>query len=340
MNAIAKAVQALPDGAYLLAVSGGPDSMAMLHAFCAYRREVVTAVATFDHATGVAAAEAVELVIRECLVRGVPVVAGRAPDAVYEGRPNAEPPASGRSPRPSAPHRRETRPPEAALREARWAFLRAVAAERRAIIATAHSWDDQAETVAMRILRDASARGLAGMSVPALGVVRPLLGVRRADLVRFSRDHEVPFVEDPSNTDRGYLRNRLRADLLAAIEAVRPGFSAELVRIGARAAAWRAELRALVDLLEIDAVGSAVIVPASALAPLNAASLMVLWPEIAGRAGVTLDRRGLERLATWSADARPGQRIPLSAGAQVERTSRTFVVRGELGVGPPTILKA
>jgi tRNA(Ile)-lysidine synthase len=304
VNAFAKALHALPDGPYLLAVSGGRDSMALFHAFAEARPDELSAVATFDHGTGAAAAEAVELVVRECLRRGISVVAGRAPE------------------RPGAP-----RPSESELRLARWAFLRAVAEERRAIIATAHTRDDQAETVAMRILRDASARGLAAMAWPSAGVVRPFLAIGREEVTRYAARVGIPFVDDPSNSDPVYLRNRLRADFIAAAERARPGFREELVAVGRRAAAWRAQLAELVDGMGARRTGDAVVVGAEPLVSLTPEGLAVVWPEVAGRAGFVLDRRGVERLAAWTVRARPGQRIPLSGGVAAERTARTFVVR-------------
>ncbi|MBI2407550.1 MAG: tRNA lysidine(34) synthetase TilS [Gemmatimonadetes bacterium] len=303
MHAIAKALTALPNGSYVLAVSGGRDSMALLHAFVELRPSDLAAVATFDHGTGVVAAQAVELVVRECLRLGVSVVAGRAPERVSAARP-----------------------PEALLRSARWAFLRAVAEERGATIVTAHTRDDQAETVAMRILRDASARGLAGMAAPRAGVVRPLLTVTRGDVARYVEQVEIAFIDDPSNTDPAYLRNRLRADLLQAAEAAHPGFAGELIAVGERAAAWRARLTSFVDALGVHRVGTAVVVAADVILPLSLEGLAVIWPEVASRAGVVLDRRGVARLAAWSPRALPAQRIPLSGGAWVERTARTFVL--------------
>jgi len=304
VHAIAKALEALPAGPHLIAVSGGRDSMVLLHAVATVRRDALSAVATFDHGTGAAAAAAVELVITECLRRGISVVAGRAPEMPVRERPS-----------------------EAVLREARWAFLRAVAEERRAVIATAHTADDQAETVAQRILRDASARGLAGMAAPSPGIVRPLLGVSRDALARYAEEHQVCFVEDPSNDDAIYQRNRLRADLLSAAASVRPGFRDELLDLGVRAAQWRADLAALVDTMALRKVGPALVIDARPLADHEAAGLAILWPEIAGRLGVVMDRRGIERVAGWTRYARPGQRIPLSGGATVERTAKTFVVR-------------
>lgn len=304
MSAFAKAVQQMSSGTYVLAVSGGRDSMSLLHAFARWRRSELAAVATFDHGSGPAATDAADFVVRECLSHGIPVVSGRAPE--------------------TSPRRRT----EAVWRAARWAFLRAVAEEHRATIVTAHTLDDQAETVAMRILRDASARGLAAMAWPTPGVARPLLHVPRAALVAYAEREGVPFIEDPTNADARFLRNRVRAGLLAAAEARHPGFAREMAAIGERAAAWRGELAALVSTLGARVVGHALVVDASALDGFSAEALRIVWPEIAGRLGVVLDRRGVDRLAGWSPTAAVGGRIPLSGGAHVERTSATFVLRG------------
>ena len=304
MPPIAKALLALPPGSYLLAVSGGRDSMALLHAFAGARRGDLSAVATFDHGTGPSAAEAVELVVQACLRQGISVVAGRAPERKGAGRLT-----------------------EGVLREARWAFLRAAAAERGATIVTAHTLDDQAETVAMRILRGASARGLSGMAFPTAGVVRPLLGVSRAALAAYAAAAGIRHVEDPTNAQTAYLRNRLRGDVLGAVETVRRGFRDELIAIGSRAAQWRAAMAGLVDALGARRVGDSVVIDGDALAGLAPGALAVVWPEVAGRAGVVLDRRGVERLSRWAPSSRAGQRIPLSGGGWVERTPRTFVVR-------------
>jgi tRNA(Ile)-lysidine synthase len=243
------------------------------------------------------------LVIQQCLARGISVVAGHAPDG---------------------PRVRRT---ESSWRTARWAFLRAVADERRATIATAHTLDDQAETVAIRILRGASARGLAGMAVSTLGIVRPFLGIRRADVAAYALARGVACRVDPSNTDRAFLRNRIRADLLTAIEVHHPDFGDLLIDIGRRAAAWRAQLSALVDRLGPQRLDAAVVLDAVSLTSLTPEGLAIVWPELAARAGVVMDRRGIIRAAEWALSASPGQRMPLSGGAVVERTARTFVLR-------------
>lgn len=301
--------------------------MVLLDACLEHRRDAVTAVATFDHGTGLAASAAVALVERTCLERGVPVVSGRL--AMGDGRwaESRERTADGVQRTAYSFPSSSTRPTEASWRADRWRFLRVVAEEHRATIVTAHTLDDQAETVAMRILRGASARGLAGMAARAKGIARPLLGVRRVEVAAYAADRRVRFVDDPSNTNPGHLRNRLRSDLMRAASAVRPEFVAELCAIGEEAAAWRRALAGLVDTLEVQQVGQSLVVAATAFEGMEAAGRAVLWPELAGRLGLTMDRRGVSRAAQWSAAARAGQRMPLSGGASIERTARTFVIR-------------
>ena len=303
---ICRAVDALPAGRYLLAVSGGRDSMVMLDAFTARRHDVV-GVATFDHASGAAATRAARLVEREVARRSVPFIAGRG----HEGEAGTE----------------------AAWRDARWSFLRRWAVELSATVVTAHTRDDQIETVVIRILRDAGARGLAGMYAES-DIARPLLDITRAEISSYAQLHELRFVDDPSNDSFAHLRNRVRHQLLPALERSRPGFSGELLDIARRAADWRIGIDALVDGLGVTPLlseqgtdGTGVVVPASAFTLLDASGAAMLWPAIAARARIALDWRGTERLAAFTATGTPGGRIPLSGGAEVQRTASSFVLR-------------
>ena len=100
-------------------------------------------------------------------------------------------------------------------RSARYARLEAVRRRVRAAwVLTAHNRNDQAETVLLNLLRGAGARGLAGIP-PARGrILRPLLGVWRAEIERYAAARGVPFREDPSNRSVAYRRNRVRRQLL------------------------------------------------------------------------------------------------------------------------------
>lgn len=104
---------------------------------------------------------------------------------------------------------------EAAARAARYAALEA-AAERIGArrIALGHTADDQAETVLMRIIEGAGVRGLAGIPPVRGRIVRPLIGEPRAALVAMLREARIDWVEDASNRDPRFLRNRVRHELL------------------------------------------------------------------------------------------------------------------------------
>ena len=315
MVAVDAALRALVPGRWLLAVSGGRDSMVMLDAFARARWSEVIAVATFDHGTGAMARLASQLVVEEAAVRLLPVVTGvRSPDEAESGS-------------------------EAAWRFARWKFLARWATELGAVVVTAHTLDDQIETVLLRILRGAGPRGIAGMTadghggpVPGLRTVRPFLAVRRADIAGYAAQHGVRFVEDPSNMSRAHARNRVRHDLLPAFESASPGFGAWLLDLSARATKWRANVDSLVDLLidegdvRIDA-GGTIVVQARRFATFDTQEWGVLWPSLAARVGVAMDRRGVVRAAEWARRSAPHSRIQLAGSVSVERTASTFILR-------------
>ncbi|MHB1224626.1 MAG: tRNA lysidine(34) synthetase TilS [Gemmatimonadaceae bacterium] len=285
----------------VLAVSGGLDSMALLHAVARWRPAGVrVTVATFDHGTGPTARRAARMVRRAARRLGLPVVVGRARLAGAD---------------------------EDAWRVARWRFLSAVAARRRAVVVTAHTRDDQLETVVQRILRGSGPRGLAALLAPS-PARRPWLDVPRAALAAWVAVAAVPFVADPSNDSRRHQRNRVRHDLLPALLRLHPELGGELLALGRRAAAWRAAVERVVDGLGVtrDASGSAVVARA-ALAGYSPGELAVLWPALAGRAGVRLDRRGTRRLAAFTISAGSVGRVPLSGGAEVVVLTDRLIIR-------------
>jgi tRNA(Ile)-lysidine synthase len=120
----------------------------------------------------------------------------------------------------------------------RHAAFRLVARRRLATrIAVGHTLDDQAETVLLRFLRGAGTRGLAGMW-PSHGlVIRPLLEVRRADVEHYAVDRGLTWREDASNRDLGISRNRIRHDVLPALVAIAGASLPE--RLARQADAWR-----------------------------------------------------------------------------------------------------
>jgi tRNA(Ile)-lysidine synthase len=278
--------------AAVLAVSGGLDSMAMLAAASRLptraRRKVT--VATFDHGTGKAAGRAAALVSRHAFRAGLLCVSGRASTV-------------------------GTR--EAEWRQARWRFLQQVASARGANVVTAHTLDDQVETVFMRILREAGPRGLAGLYAES-EIIRPFLNTRRATLASYVRDHRVEFVDDPSNRDRKHLRNRIRLDILPSIVKQNPNFPDELLSLARESASWRRSLEELVGDVDVEAEQNGGLrISRASLAGYDADCLRVLWPALAARASVVMDRRGTHRAAEFTIRGATGGSIQLSGGVEI-----------------------
>ena len=212
----------LPDGIPLvLAVSGGPDSTALLHgaARLAPRRGWRLTVAHLDHALRPSSAEEARAVADASAALGLPSELRRVDVASLAAA--------------------EHRSPEDAGRQARYRFLEEVATGlgREALIATAHTADDAAETVLLRLARGAGLRGLRGIPARRGRIVRPLLGERRAALREALDAAGIPYSLDPTNEDpRHAARNRVRAELLPALERLNPAAVEALVRFGRLAA--------------------------------------------------------------------------------------------------------
>ena len=109
---------------------------------------------------------------------------------------------------------------EAAARDARYAFLRSLPGK----IATAHTANDNAETVLMHMIRGTGLRGLGGITPVSPGLIRPLLTVTRPELLEFLREYGLTWVEDSSNGTDRFLRNRIRHDILPLLERENPRF--------------------------------------------------------------------------------------------------------------------
>ena len=281
----------------VLAVSGGRDSMTLLHAVAAIAPDSIAGVAAYDHGTGSAATRAVALAASTAARLGLPVFVGRA----------ALPGAT-----------------EAEWRNARREFFDDVAARTGGSIATGHTRDDQIETVLMRVMRDAGARGLAGLYADT-GVVRPLLDCSRAEVAAYARERHLDWIDDPSNESLAFLRNRVRRDLLPALSRVVPGFADALLELARRASDWRFEVDAIAVMMgSAERSRATYSVAAADLAAFTREQLAVLWPALAARAGLVMDRRGTARAAAFTAVSRPGARVQISGGWELARTRDRF----------------
>jgi tRNA(Ile)-lysidine synthase len=186
--------------AVLVAVSGGVDSTALAHALCVLAEEfqLKLSIAHVNHGLRGSESEADQEAVRALAEElGVPFGAERVePESLRRGRSS-----------------RDRLTLQEAARELRYPALRRLAAAADAErIATAHTADDQAETVLLRLLRGTGPDGLRGIPErsPDGRVVRPLLRVSRTDLERFARARRICWREDASNQRLDYARNRLR----------------------------------------------------------------------------------------------------------------------------------
>jgi tRNA(Ile)-lysidine synthase len=200
----------------LVAVSGGPDSMALLHVLWELRGRLglTLEVAGVDHGLRPGAAAELALVRARAEALGLPFAA-LAVDV--------------------ARHRRGTGLQDAA-RRARLGGLAALASQRGARrVALGHQADDQAETVLFRIVRGTGLAGLRGIPYCREPFVRPLLDVARAEILRYLRRRSIPFVEDPSNADLRFARARIRHRHLPALADENPRVAEALVALAAAA---------------------------------------------------------------------------------------------------------
>ena len=100
-------------------------------------------------------------------------------------------------------------------------------------IAVAHHLDDQAETVLHNLVRGAGLRGLAGMENRRNHVIRPLLSIKREDILKWLEQNNIPYVTDSTNADPHYTRNRIRSTVLPELRAINPEASAHIAHSAA-----------------------------------------------------------------------------------------------------------
>ena len=208
------------DVTVVVAVSGGCDSVALLRAMTALKTGGVGRIcaAHLNHQLRPAADEDERFVVELCRRLGVRCEVGRAAVDQLAAR-------SGDG-------------VEAAARTARYHFLEETAGRLGArFVATAHTADDQAETILHRILRGTGIRGLAGMprSRP-LGhatLIRPLLEVRREEMRAYLDALAQPYRHDPSNADLRFTRNRIRHQTMPQLRRqFNAGLTEALLRLG------------------------------------------------------------------------------------------------------------
>jgi len=324
-------------------LSGGADSVALLRALAARSSELglVLHAAHLHHGLRAAEADGDLAFCRDLAARlGLPFHEARV-DTASEAEPNAK---SGKA--------RETI--EEAARRLRYAwFLQLLSETPLDAIATAHTLDDQAETVLAKFLRGAWTEGLAGvapvLSFPEGRVLRPLLATTRGEIEAYLGELGQDWREDSSNRHLSFTRNRIRHELLPLLERWNPQLRQHLAQMSELArdeeAWWQAELMRIAPQMLMTgrpvrgggrssgagpAAGLAIEV--KRLSALDLALQRRLLRHAAKQFGPSLDFAATEALRTLALGGRAGQKLAFPNGLRAERTAREL----RLEIGPAT----
>jgi tRNA(Ile)-lysidine synthase len=315
-------------GRVLAAVSGGPDSVALLYALGSIREQARLEIhaAHLDHALrGEEAAADAAWVAELCDALHMPAVVERVDvrQAAAERRIGVE----------------------EAARQVRYEFLARAARERDCpVVAVAHTADDQAETILHHIVRGTGLDGLRGMPrtrplAEGVALVRPLLGVRRSEIEAYLRERGAAWRVDRTNECLDQTRNRIRRQLLPLLRLeFNPQVDAALWRLGRQAAEVQELIGGLVqDLLPhclADAAPSLVRVDCTALAGrprhLVRELLRRVW-ETRGWGAGAMTHAHWDALATLAQCG--GSALTLPGGVQAERRGGLLVLSLESGAG-------
>jgi len=319
----------LPSGSrVLIAVSGGADSVALLHLLhrCAVSCRLHLEVAHLDHALRPDSPTDAAHVRELCALLRVPLTERRVDVAALArgGHGGIE----------------ET------AREARRTFLQEIARDKGCdLIALAHQRDDQAETFLLRLLRGSGTTGLAGMRPFDPPYVRPLLTFSRDELIAWLAEEGIAWREDSSNHDLTFTRNRVRHELLPVLESYNPAIRDHLVELCRQLAAdeddWQQRVAAELH-RQAEFVAGECRLPCAAL---NDAS-----PALAGRlvrAALQAVRGNLRRLEAvhvhsilaLAAGTKPQGEVHLP-GAWVARRYQVMLFRREAPVVRPVVSQA
>ncbi|HEX8904006.1 MAG TPA: tRNA lysidine(34) synthetase TilS [Longimicrobiaceae bacterium] len=299
----------------LVALSGGADSVVLLHLlrFAARDVGITVSAAHFDHAMRPESERDACWVAGLCRAWDVPLITGRGRGGLRT---------------------------EEEARDARHAFLRD-ARERAGAewIATAHHADDQAETVLFRVLRGTGIAGLAGIAPvdAARRLVRPLLPFWRAELRRYARERRPRWREDPTNASVDPARNRIRLELLPRVErTIAPGARRGLVRLAELArddeAAWEALLAGEAEAVAREEEGAFVLVR-ERLAGYDSAVAARLLRGLLRRLGAVPDRDGTRSALRFIGAAPSGRELVLPGGVRI--TTEFGTARIERTTLPP-----
>jgi tRNA(Ile)-lysidine synthase len=307
----------LPHGRSLVAVSGGPDSVALLDLLhrTSDLHSLPLVVAHLDHGIHPDSAAVAERVRRLAARLNLPFEGGRLDLGSRAG---------------------ETR-----ARAARYVWLESLRQRCGAVaVFTAHHADDQIETVLMRMLAGSGPLGLAGMAAVSGTLVRPLLGFRRVELTRYLRLRGLDAWCDPANRDPRHLRSWIRVELLPSIRARLPRVDAALLRGADQAARHRAAWDSLIDVLPLEPrrEDGGISVAGAPVNGYDSPLAQNVIRALALRVGCRIGADRAERVRRLVSQGISGSELPLGGGWKAELAfGRLRIVPGTLPYDPGTM---
>jgi tRNA(Ile)-lysidine synthase len=275
----------------VVAVSGGPDSVALAHLLVGLLRDGKLSALSFAHLNH--QLRGADSDGDEAFVVGLPSGWDAASVNCHSTRRDVAALAAEHGANLEDTARRQ---------RFRW-FADVARAERASWVATGHTADDQAETVLMRLLRGSGLQGLSGMPLrrPLEGIelIRPLLSVRRHEIHRYLEENHLTYRDDASNRDPRFTRNRLRHDLIPHLQQhYNPAIIDVLCRLAAQAQGVQAELStraaALLQEAELPRAGTILVFRAASLTAQPVHVQAEIFRQVWRREGWPLDAMGYE----------------------------------------------
>ncbi len=198
------------EASILLAYSAGPDSTVLLDVLSRLKKNnnIRLAAAYYNHCLRKKSeiAEEIDIAKKNCESRDVELYLGCDSEGLI-GEMSSE------------------LGTEAAARKARYAFLNDIAEKNSfSLIAVAHNQDDNYETIIMRFFTGSGPEGLKGISEKSSNIIRPLLRVKKMDVMEYLDENKIPYSFDSTNGSKNYLRNRVRNELIPCLRSIYPGF--------------------------------------------------------------------------------------------------------------------
>ena len=273
----------------VLAVSGGIDSVVMLHIF---RNDSEAVVAHYNH--GIRPNSADDQAFVKRLAQKY-----KLPFETADG--NLGPNTS-----------------EAAAREARYQFFEAICKKYRGRLHVAHHLDDVYESIVINVLRGTGWRGLAPLRNP--NVERPLLGWRKSDIYRYATEHQLNFRQDQTNNEDIYLRNRVRVALLRASDAQKE----QLRQLYERQCQISSEVQKILDRFVSEQGQS---ISRDIFIDIDEQSGVELLRELLSINGISQTRPQLHRALSAIKNYLPGKQFPLNKNNYIRVSKYHFSIK-------------